>query len=55
MGMLVVMAVLAVVVGIGALFVHAVRTSSGGRHGWLVILPLLVAFGWLIEQIVVGR
>ena len=53
MGMLVVLAVLAAIVGAMALFIHAVRTSRGGRHGWLVVLPLIVAFGWVIEQIVV--
>ena len=53
--MLVVMAVVAVFVGAVAMFVHSVRTSRGGGHGWLVVLPLIVAFGWVIEQIVVGR
>lgn len=53
MGMLVVVGGLAFIVGIGALFVHAVRTSeTGNRHGWLVVIPLLIVFGWLVEQII---
>jgi hypothetical protein len=54
MGLLVVLAVLAFVILAIALFVHAVRTSRGGRHGWLVVLPLIVGFGWLLEQLIVG-
>jgi hypothetical protein len=55
MGLLVVLAVLAFLALAMALFIHAVRASSGGRHGWLIVLPLVVAFGWLIEQLIVGR
>lgn len=55
MGLLVVLAGLALVVLAMALFVHAVRSSRGGRHGWLVVLPLIVGFGWVLEQLIVGR
>ena len=54
MGMLVVVGGLAFVFAIGAMFVHAVRTSeTGNRHGWLVVVPLLIVLGWLLETIIV--
>lgn len=56
MGMLVVLAVLAFLGFAGWLFVRALRSPDGaGKHGWLIVIPLIVAFGWLIEQMVVGR
>ena len=54
--LLVVFALLALV-GVGALFVHALRSDpspNGDGHGWLVVLPLVVIFGWVIEQIITG-
>jgi hypothetical protein len=55
MGMLVVLGVVVFIAVIWALFFHAVRAPSGGRHGWIVVLPLVVAAAWLIEQLVVAR
>lgn len=54
MGMLVVLGVIVFIVLVGALFVHAIRKRDG-RHGWLVVVPLIVLFGWLIEQLLIGR
>lgn len=53
--MLVVLGVVVFIALIWALFFHAVRAPSGGRHGWIVVLPLVVAAAWLIEQLVVAR
>jgi hypothetical protein len=53
MGMLFVMALVVALIGCGWLFVHALRADSNNRHGWLVVLPLVVMFGWLIEQLIV--
>lgn len=53
--MLVVLGVLAFIAIVWALFFHAVRSPRGGRHGWIVVLPLIVAAAWLIEQFVVAR
>ena len=55
MGMLLVVFALLALVGVGALFVHALRSDpSPNGHGWLVVLPLVVIFGWVIEQIIMG-
>ncbi len=55
MGMLVVIFVIFALAGATALFVHALRTdASPEAHGWLVILPLLVIIGWLIEELITG-
>jgi hypothetical protein len=55
MGMLVVLAVVAFIALVWALFFHAVRAPRGSRHGWIVVLPLVVAAAWLIEQLIVAR
>ena len=53
MGMLLVVAVIIAFVGVGWLFVHALRTPEGeSQHGWLAILPLVVIFGWVVEQLI---
>jgi hypothetical protein len=52
MGMLVVLAVVVALLGCGWLFVHAVSGEGKNRHGWLIVLPLIVMFGWLIEQLI---
>jgi hypothetical protein len=26
-----------------------------GRHGWLIMLPLLVAVVWLLEMLIMGQ
>jgi hypothetical protein len=55
MGMLLVVAILA---GLGialALFVHALRSEpSGEAHGWIVIVPLLIIAGWVLETLITG-
>ncbi len=52
--MLLVLAVVVAVVLVGWLFIHAVRTPEGeSQHGWLAILPLVVIFGWVVEQLIV--
>ena len=54
MGMLLVLAVIIAFVGVGYLFVHALTTPEGeSQHGWLAVLPLVVIFGWVVEQLVV--
>src|SRR3569623_1187396 len=54
MGMLLVLAVILAFVGVGWLFIHALRTPEGeGQHGWRAVLPLVVIFGWVVEQLVV--
>jgi len=54
MGMLLVLAVIVALAGVGWLFIHALRTPEGeGQHGWLAVLPLVVIFGWVVEQLVV--
>ena len=53
MGMLLVLAVIIAFVGVGYLFVHALTTPEGeSQHGWLAVLPLVVIFGWVVEQLV---
>jgi hypothetical protein len=38
-----------------AMFVHALRAERSIRaHRWLVLVPLLVIVGWLIEQLIMG-
>ena len=55
MGMLVAVALL---IGVGlafALFVHALRADDAPRaHGWIVIVPLLLLGGWLLELLIMG-
>ena len=50
--------VLAIVVGVIlalALFVHALDSNPSMRaHGWLVIVPLLIIAGWIVEMLVMG-
>jgi len=55
MGVFVCLVVLAFVAVLVTLFLGAVKGPSGGMHRWLVAVPLIVAFGWLIEQLIVGR
>ena len=49
---------LAVVVGFClmlGLFVHALRSSPSEReHGWLLIVPLLIIAGWVLETLITG-
>lgn len=55
MGMLLALAVVAGVVLALALFVHALRCGSSERaHGWLVIVPLLIIAGWILETLIMG-
>lgn len=55
MGMLLVLAIVAGVVLALALFVHALRSSPSERvHGWLVIVPLLIIAGWILETLIMG-
>ena len=55
MGMLVVVLVIVALVGAGALFLHALRSDpSPNAHGWLVVLPLVVILGWVIEELITG-
>ena len=53
--MLVVILVIVGLIGAAALFLHALRSDpSPNAHGWLVILPLLVIAGWVIEELITG-
>jgi hypothetical protein len=55
MGMLLALAIVVGVVLALALFVHALRSSPSERaHGWLVIVPLLIIAGWILETLIVG-
>ena len=50
--------VVAIVAGLAvalALFVHALRSDESPRaHGWLVVVPLLVIAGWVLETLLTG-
>lgn len=51
--MLVVLALLISGALVIALFVHALRADRATRaHGWLVIVPLLIIAGWLLESLI---
>ncbi|HTL35667.1 MAG TPA: hypothetical protein VL326_21205 [Kofleriaceae bacterium] len=53
MGMLVVVSVVVAFVFIVALWVHAVRAErSFGGHRWVVVVPLLILVGWLLELLI---
>ncbi len=53
--MLLVVAILICLAGAMALFVHALRADQSERaHGWLVIVPLLIMAGWLLETLIMG-
>ncbi len=53
--MLVVVAMLVCVAIAFALFVHALRADRSERaHGWLVVVPLLIVFGWVLEVLITG-
>jgi methyl-accepting chemotaxis protein len=55
MGMVLALAVVLGVVLALALFVHALRTDRSERaHGWLVIVPLLIIAGWILETLIMG-
>jgi uncharacterized YccA/Bax inhibitor family protein len=56
MGLVVVLAVLAFVALGFTMFVGTVReTGEKKAHRWVVALPLVVAFGWLIEELIVSH
>lgn len=51
--MLLVLAVVVAVALVGWLFIHAVRTPEGeSRHGWLAVVPLVIIFGWVVEELI---
>lgn len=55
MGMLFALAIVVAVILALTLFVHALRTSPSERaHGWLVIVPLLIIAGWILETLIMG-
>ena len=55
MGMLLILAIVAGVIMALALFVHALGSNPSERaHGWLVIVPLLIVAGWLLETLIMG-
>jgi hypothetical protein len=55
MGMLLALAIVVAVILALALFVHALGSSPSERgHGWLVIVPLLIIAGWLVEMLIMG-
>jgi hypothetical protein len=55
MGMVFALAIVVGVILALALFVHALRSSPSERaHGWLVIVPLLIIAGWLLETLIMG-
>jgi hypothetical protein len=55
MGLLLALAIIVGAVGIGALFVHALRAESSERsHGWLVIVPLLIIALWVLGTLIMG-
>jgi len=55
MGMLLVLAVLLALGLVIWLFVHAVRSDrSTHSHGWIIVVPLLVMAGWIIEMLIMG-
>jgi hypothetical protein len=55
MGMLVFLAVALFLLGALALFVHAVRAEDRreSRHGWIVVVPLLIIFGWVLTELLI--
>ena len=56
MGLVVVVVVLAFAALLVALFLGAVRTSERPRsHGWLVVLPLIAALGWILGEAFIGH
>jgi hypothetical protein len=55
MGMLLVLAVLLALGFALWLFVHAVRSDrTEHSHGWIIVVPLLVIAGWIIEMLIMG-
>jgi hypothetical protein len=55
MGMVLALAILVCVILALTLFVHALRSNSSERaHGWLVIVPLLIIAGWVLEMLIMG-
>lgn len=55
MGMLLILAIVVGVILALALFVHALRASPSERaHGWLVVVPLLIIAGWILETLIMG-
>lgn len=52
--MLLVLAIVVAIALVGWLFIHALREPDGeSQHGWLAVLPLVVIFGWVVEQLIV--
>ncbi len=55
MGMVFVLAIVLALVGVIALFTHALRADpSEEGHRWLVVVPLLIIVGWLLEELIMG-
>lgn len=55
MGMLLALAIVLAVICALALFVHALRSDPTERtHGWLVVVPLLIVAGWVLEMLIMG-
>ena len=55
MGMLLALAIVVGVILALALFVHALGSNPSARtHGWLVIVPLLIIAGWILEMLIMG-
>jgi hypothetical protein len=54
MGMLLVVAVLIALAMLIALFVHALRSDPKSRHGWLIAVPLIIIFGWVLEELIMS-
>ena len=55
MGMLLVMALVVFIAIVIALGVHGLRADrSEERHRWLAVVPVLIIFGWVLEQLIMG-
>jgi len=55
MGMVLVLGIVVVLVSVIALFVHALRADpSPEAHRWIVVVPVLIFLGWLLEQLIMG-
>jgi len=53
--MLFFLAIVLLFLGALALFVHALRAEDRpeNRHGWLVVVPLLIIFGWVLTELLI--
>lgn len=55
MGLVLALAIVAGVIGAGAMFIHALRAEpSDGAHGWLVVVPLLIVVLWVLGTLIMG-